>query len=41
VPAFQPLPGASWSYPAFFTLVVSALALSLYRLKRHDLLGTE
>jgi len=41
VPAFQPLQGVGWSYPAFFTLIVSALALSLYRLKRHDLLGTE
>lgn len=41
VPAFQPLQGVGWSYPALFTLVVSALALSLYRLNRHDLLGLE
>jgi capsular polysaccharide transport system permease protein len=41
VPAFVPLQGVSWSYPALFTLVVAALALSLYRLKRHDLLSLE
>jgi capsular polysaccharide transport system permease protein len=37
IPNFQPLPGASLAYPAAFALATSALAASLYRLHRHNL----
>lgn len=39
IPNVQPLPGAELGYPAAFALVTAALALALYRLKRHDLVA--
>jgi capsular polysaccharide transport system permease protein len=38
---YQPLPGVNLTYPLAWTLVVAALALSLYRVNRHDLVATE
>lgn len=37
IPNMHSLPGVGLGYPAAFALVTSALALALYRLKRHDL----
>lgn len=37
IPFFQTLPGVELGYPIKFSLVTVALALAMYRLKRHDL----
>ena len=39
IPNFQPLLGINIAYPAAFTLVVAALALSMYRVGRHELVS--
>lgn len=39
IPNVQPLPGVNLAYPAGFALVVAALALSLYRVYRHELVS--
>jgi capsular polysaccharide transport system permease protein len=39
IPHFQPLQGVNLAYPAAFTLVVAALALSMYRVNRHALVS--
>lgn len=41
VPYFRPLEGVGWAYPTGFALVTAALAMSLYRLKRHDLVSAD
>lgn len=38
---FRPLDGINLTYPTVFTLVTMALALSLYRLNRHDLITVD
>jgi capsular polysaccharide transport system permease protein len=38
---YQRLPGVNLVYPLAWTLVVAALALSLYRINRHDLVTAE
>jgi len=41
IPNHQPLPGVNLLYPLAWTLVVLAMALSLYRVYRHRLLAVE
>jgi capsular polysaccharide transport system permease protein len=38
---FRPLDGVNLAYPTVFMLITMALALSLYRLNRHDLITVE
>lgn len=41
IPDFRPLTGVSWTYPTGFAITAAALALSLYRLNRHDLVAVD
>lgn len=39
IPNAHPLPGVNLAYPAGFAVIVAALALSLYRIYRHELVS--
>jgi capsular polysaccharide transport system permease protein len=41
IPNFRPLTGVGWTYPTTFAITTAALALSLYRLNRHDLVAAD
>jgi capsular polysaccharide transport system permease protein len=40
-PSYRPLVGVNLAYPLEWTLIAVALALSLYRINRHDLIATD
>lgn len=41
IPNFRVLDGVNWTYPTVFAVASAALALSLYRLKRHELMSAD